>query len=53
MACERLSNIELSATKVNSFPCKAIATKSPMLDIACIPNRPVITMFGKVNFNLT
>ena len=47
------ANIELSATKVNSFQCKAIATKRSILDIARVPDPPLITIFGKVTFNLT
>ena len=35
-----MSNIKLSATKVNSFHCKAIATKSSILDIAGVPDPP-------------
>ena len=38
MAYYRLSNIELSATKVSSFQCKAITTKSSILDIARVPD---------------
>ena len=53
IACQRLSNIELSATKVNSFQCKAIATKRSILDIARVPDPPLITILGKVTFNLT
>ena len=45
--------MELSATKVNGFQCKAIATKSSILDIAGVPDPPLITIFGKVTFNLT
>ena len=47
IACQRLSNIELSATKVNSFQCKAIATKRSILDIARVSDPPLITIFGK------
>ena len=43
----------LSATKVNSFHCKAIVKKSSILDIAGVPDPPLITIFGKVTFNLT
>ena len=43
-----LSKIELSATKVNDFQCKAIARKSSILDIAGIRYPPLITIFGKV-----
>ena len=53
IACQRLSNIELSAKKVNSFQCKSIATKRSILGIARVPDPPLITMFGKVTFNLT
>ena len=53
IACERLSKIELSATKVNGFQRKAVATKSFILDIADVPDPPLITIFGKVTFNLT
>ena len=52
IACQRLSKIELSATKVNGFQCKAVGTKSSILDIADVPDPPVITIFGKVTFNL-
>ena len=45
--------IELSVTKVNDFQCKAIATKSSILDIAGVPNLPLITVSVKVIFNLT
>ena len=40
IACQRLSNIELSATKANSFQCKAVATKRSILDIARVPDPP-------------
>ena len=53
ISCQRLSNIELSAIKVNSFQCKAIATKRSVLDIARVPDPPLITTFGKVTFDLT
>ena len=53
IAYQRLSNNELFATKVNSFQCKAFATKRSILDIARIPDPPVITVFGKKAFNLT
>ena len=53
IASQHLSNIELSATKVNSFQCKAIATKSSILDIAGVPDPPLITIFGEVTFKLT
>ena len=52
IARQRQSNIELSATKVNSCQCKDIATKRSILDIARVPNPPLITIFGKVIFNL-
>ena len=45
------SKIELSATKVKGFQCKAIATQSSTLDIPGVPD--LITTFGKVSFNLT
>ena len=44
--------IELSATKLNSFQCKAIFKKSSILDIADVPDTPLITIIGKVTFNL-
>ena len=47
------SKIELSATKVKGFQCKAIATKSSTLGIPGVPDPPLITTFGKVSFNLT
>ena len=53
IACQRVSNIELSATKVNSFQCKAIATKRSILDIARVPDPPLIKIFGKLTFDLT
>ena len=53
IACQRLSKIELSATQVNGFQCKAVATKSSILDIAEVTDPPLITIFGKVTFNLT
>ena len=40
-------------TKANGFQCKAISTKSLILDIADIPDPPLITIFGKEIFNLT
>ena len=43
----------VSATNVNDFHCKATTTKSSILDIACIPDPLLITIFGKVIFNLT
>ena len=52
IACQRLSNVELFTTKVNGFQCKAIAIKSSILDIAGIPDPPLITIFGKVTFSL-
>ena len=45
--------IKLSAAKVNGFQCKAIATESFTLDIAIVKDPPLITIFGKVTFNLT
>ena len=39
-------------TKVNGFQCKAISTRSSILDIADVPDPPLITIFGKVIFNL-
>ena len=53
IACQCLPNIELSATKVNGFQCKAIATNSTILDIAGVPDAPLIAIFRKVTFNLT
>ena len=53
ISCQRLSKIKLSATKVNSFQCKAVATKSSILDVADFPDPPLITIFCKVTFNLT
>ena len=50
---QRLSNIELSATKVNSFQCEAVATRRSILEIVHVPDPPLITIFGKVTFNLT
>ena len=47
------SKIEISATNVNGFQCKAVAIKSCILDIADVPDPPLITIFGKVTFNLT
>ena len=47
------SKIELSATKVNAFQCTAVASTSSILDIASVPNLPLITISGKVIFNLT
>ena len=47
------SMIKLSAAKVNSFHCKAIATKDSILHIADFPDPPPITIFGRVIFNLT
>ena len=44
--------IELSATKLNSFQCKATFKKSSILDIADVPDTPLITIIGKVTFNL-
>ena len=53
IACQRLSRIELSATKVDGFLCKAVPAKSSILDIADVPDPSLITIFGKVTFNLT
>ena len=53
IACQRLSKIELSATKVGGFLCKAVSAKSSILDIADVPDPSLITKFGKVTFNLT
>ena len=53
IAWQCLSKIELSATKVNGFQCKAIAINSSILDIADAPDPPLITIIGKVTFNLT
>ena len=40
-------------TKLNGFQCKAIATEWSILDIAGLPDLPLITIFSKVTFNLT
>ena len=53
IAWQCLSKIELSATKVNGFQCKAIAINSSIIDIAGVPDPPLITIIGKVTFNLT
>ena len=53
IAWQWLSKIELSATKVNGFQCKAIAINSSVIDIAGVPDPPLITIIGKVTFNLT
>ena len=53
VACQRLSKIEVRAIKVNGFQCKAIATKSSILDIVGVPHSPLITIFGKETINLT
>ena len=53
IACQCLSNIELSTTKANSFQSKAVATKRSILDIARVPDPPLITVFGKATFNWT
>ena len=53
IACSCLSKMELSMTKANGFQCKAISTKSLILDIVDIPDPPLITIFGKKIFNLT
>ena len=42
----------VSATEVNGFQCKAIATKRSVLDIAGIPDPLRIITFGKVIFRL-
>ena len=47
IVCQRLCNIQPSATKVNGFSCKARTN----LDIAGLPNPPLITIFSKVTFN--
>ena len=47
------SKIKLSATKVNGFQNKSISTRSSIIDIAGVPDPPLITIFGKVIFNLT
>ena len=55
IAWQRLSNVKLSAAKVNSFQCKSIATKRSILDIAHVPDPPLITILGKTTailFNL-
>ena len=53
IAWQCLSKIELSVTKVNGFQCKAIAINSSVIDIARVPDPPLITIIGKVTFNLT
>ena len=53
MACQRLSNIELSAAKVNSFMCKVITTTRSISDAARVSDPLLITILGKVTFNLT
>ena len=53
IAWQCLPKIELSATKVNGFHCKAIAINSSIIDIAGVPDPPLITIIGKVTFNLT
>ena len=53
IAWQSLSKIKLSATKVNGFQCKAIAINSSVIDIAGVPDPPLITIIGKVTFNLT
>ena len=47
--------IEHSATKVklHGFQCKPIATKSSILVIAGVQDPALITIFGKLTFNLT
>ena len=47
------SRIELSATEVKGFQCKAIAKKSSALDIPGVADPPLITTFGTRNFSLT
>ena len=42
IACQRLSKIKLSATKVNSFQCKAVDTKSSILDVADVPDHDLL-----------
>ena len=42
------SKIELSATEVNGFQCKAVATKGFILGIADVPDPPLVTIFGKL-----
>ena len=46
------SKIEVSATKVKGFQCKAVATKSSILDNTGVLDPPLITIFGKVTFNM-
>ena len=44
-----------ASLSVSGFQCKAIATKSSILDIADVPDAPLITIFGKeivILFNL-
>ena len=48
-----MSEMDLSATKVNGFQFKAVATKSSILDIAEVTETSLITIIGKVTFNLT
>ena len=38
--------------KINSFQYKAIATKTSVLDTACVPDAPLITVFGKITLTL-
>ena len=52
-AWQGLSKIKLSATKVKGFQCKAIATKNSVLDIAGVPDPPLIAIFGRKIFDLT
>ena len=47
IVCQPVSNIQLSAAKVNNFQCKAIAAKTSILDVAHVPDPPLITIFGK------
>ena len=53
IACWSLSKTELSATKVKGCQCKDIETRNSTLDISGVPDTPLITIFGKVIFNLT
>ena len=47
IACKCLFKIKLSATKVNGFQCKAVTTKSSILDIADVSDQPLITISGR------
>ena len=47
------SKIDLFMIVVKGFQCKAIDTKSSILDITDVPEPPLVTTFGKVIFNKT